>query len=128
MLSHKDNGHCKSASIMRWKTTTFFTIGDINKITSITNLLSQFLIKNKNNINLQSSIIKKNIYLKDKTSIIYYTKNENLYDIQSSIMIFYQLNSTDIINDFKYYSLYIGNHFYENIRTKNKLDITLKII
>ena len=62
MLSNKDNEHCKSASIMRWKTTTFFTIGDINKITSITNLLSQFLIKNKNNINLQSSIIKK-IYI-----------------------------------------------------------------
>ena len=112
------------------KKITFFTIGDIDidKITSITNLLSEFLIKNKKDINLQSSLIKKNIYLKDKTSIIYYTKNENLYDNQSSIMIFYQLNSTDIINDFKYYSLCIANHFYENIITKNKLDITLKII
>lgn len=110
------------------KKITFFTIGDINidKITSITNLLSEFLIKNKNNINLQSSLIKKNIYLKDKTSIIYYTKNENLYDNQSSIMIFYQLNSTDIINDFKYYSLCIGNHFYENIRTQKQIGYNIK--
>ena len=82
------------------------TFGDINTTTSTllsNNLFKTIKMNYTQNINLKASA-EKNVSIPERTSIIYYTKSDNLYMKHSRVLIMYEINKNSIKN----YKIYIN--------------------
>jgi hypothetical protein len=82
------------------------TFGDINTTTSTllsNNLFKIIKMNYTQNINLKASA-EKNVSIPERTSIIYYTKSDNLYMKHSRVLIMYEINKNSIKN----YKIYIN--------------------